>query len=134
MQLYCYRCLWSAYFVSLMKYSMWKFLPEFFCCFTEGERRKSIQHAISNFASKQFSALQKAHQYDNGMWSFPRKTIPRIKSEHRKKFFFLNGKKREKQLIIFRFCCTLFGPLFLQRAFKLNNFREGEEIMVKKHN
>lgn len=25
MQLYCYRCLWSAYFVSLMKYSTWNF-------------------------------------------------------------------------------------------------------------
>lgn len=46
-QLYCYRCLWSAcaYFVSLMKYSMQKFAHF-------SRRRKSTEHAKSNFCSE----------------------------------------------------------------------------------
>ena len=109
MQLYCYRCLWSAYFVSLMKYSMWKFLSIVLLL----HKGKSTKHAKSNFASETIFCSSKSTS--ERQWHVKLSTENKsceLKTNTKKKTFSFVNEKREKQLIMFCFCCTLFGPVF----------------------
>lgn len=98
MQLYCYRCLWSAYFVSLMKYSMWKF-SQFFVV-PRRQKEKSTKHAKSNFASETiFCSPKSTSERQWHVKLFTRNNSYELKAKHKNFFFCEYLEKREKKTI-----------------------------------